>query len=76
MFKTRTYRKKDGTISSIKTSSPGNFFTYNGSGAMTGSGMKMGNITTYYDSTFKPKKFGVKSFGKTTYYNSKFRPYK
>ena len=73
---TTFYRKKDGSLSTIKNHVPGGSFSFSPDGVMKGSSFKTGYLTTFNDSTYNPKKFGIKQSGKTAYYSPTWKPYK
>jgi hypothetical protein len=76
MINTIIYRKKDGTVSTIKNNIPGGSYSYGPDWVMKGSSIKTGYLTTFNDASFNPKKFGVKMGNKTTYFSPTMKPYK
>jgi len=72
----RIYKKKDGSISTIKKSFKGTSFSYGANGQLKGSSFKHGDLTTFNDAAFNPNKYGLKLGDKTKYYNSDWKQYK
>lgn len=68
-MKVTTYKKRDGSPSTIKIRNYGNSYSYSPSGVMKGSSMRVGSMTTFSDAAYKPKKYGIKMNNKTTYFN-------